>query len=69
VSVRRHVQAPPVLAPNGKRRRGRRKQSPVRSLLGRLWTDEHEVIVFLEDFAVPFDNHQAERDLRMVEVQ
>ncbi len=34
----------------------------------RLWSYEHAALVFLEDFAVPFDNNQAERDLRMITV-
>src|SRR5262249_52724331 len=60
---------PPPPAADAAPRRGRRKQRPVRNLLDRLWTDEHEALWFLDDFAVPFDNTQAERDLRLVKVQ
>ncbi len=40
-----------------------------RSLLLRLERRREEVLLFLNDFSIPFDNNQAERDLRMIKLQ
>ena len=62
-------QANPPDPPPEAGKKGRPKQSAARNLLDRLCKHQDAVLAFLDNFAVPFDNSLAERDIRMVKVQ
>lgn len=56
-------------AAGGGNEQGRIPQTEARNLVARLERCREQVLRFMTDFSVPFDNNQAERDLRMIKLK
>jgi len=59
----------PYPKPPPEKKRGRIKKTKPRNLAERLWDFKEDVIRFIMNFKVSFDNNGSERDLRMMKVK
>lgn len=60
---------PPSLNPEKTGTRGTSPKTKARNLLDRFIEHREQVLRFLKDLKVPFENNQAERDIRMMKLQ
>jgi hypothetical protein len=60
---------PPSLNPERQGKRGKDPKTRARNLLDMFMEQKEQILKFLMDFKVPFENKQAERDIRIMKLQ
>ncbi len=60
---------PLIRRPNAFRANADAANNPPRAISSNVWRSRSQVLAFLDDLTIPFDNNQAERDVRMFKVQ
>jgi transposase len=60
---------PPSLNPEKQGKRGKNPKTKARNLLDRFIEHKEQILRFFNDLGVPFENNQAERDIRMMKLQ